>query len=113
MSGRIRAVAVCCKAACRRVEAGRSICNDREHERTEYAADNLRDDIWTQITNRKASCNGESDAHCGIQVRSGNMAEGVGHRQDRQAEGKRNTRKAYPRFREFRCEYGAAAPSEN
>jgi hypothetical protein len=41
------------------------------------------------------------------------MAEGVGHRQDRQAEGKRNTRKAYPRFREFRCEYGAAAPSEN
>src|SRR5690349_18035993 len=63
-----------------------------ENCRPDDCAENLRDDIGQNVSRRKSFSSPETDRHRRIKVRTGNMPDGVSHRQNRHTEGERDAR---------------------
>ena len=55
----------------------------------------------------------QTDGHRGIEVAAGDVADGIGHGQHRQAEGQRHAREPDAQFRKAGGEHRAAAATEH
>ncbi|MNZ56926.1 hypothetical protein D3C78_748860 [compost metagenome] len=72
---------------CRQLETGLAAGNEVDHRRTENCPDHLGDDVGQQVLERKPPTHHQPDRHRGVEVASGNMADGESHGQHGQAEG--------------------------
>ena len=99
------------------IKTGLARRDQREHEGAEYCADDLRHDVRHEMPCRKAAGNRQADTHRRIQMTSGNVTDGIGHRQDGKAECERNAHEAdaepMSRPGEAGGEHGAAAAAEH
>ena len=90
LARRVLAVAVG-REALGEVEARRAAGDQRTAPRRAIdRADHLRDDIGADVLRREAPAGGKPDRHGRVEVAARDVADGVGHRQHRQAEGERD-----------------------
>ena len=102
-------------------EAGLAAGDHIENRRARDAADDLGDDVGNHLRFRMPSADDQPDGDRRIEVAAGDVADGVGHGQHREAEGERDTDEADaqadggladPRY-ETRREDRAAAAAED
>src|SRR5262245_61981122 len=73
----------------------RSALGDRiEEERSHDGADELGDDVGNDLSGGEAAARGQAEGYRRIDMASRNVADRIGHGQEREAEGQRNTEKA-------------------
>ena len=111
-AGRMLAVAVRREAAAH-VEARLAARDEEEHRGGEHRTHDLRGDVRRQLPHRKPFCHGEPEAHRGVQVTTGDVANRVRHREDRESECDRNPVQSDSDVRKRGGENGAAASAEH
>jgi hypothetical protein len=62
--------------------SGRAGQDDVENARSRSAADKLRDDVGDRFSDLEAPCRNEATGHRGIEMRPGDVAHGIGHREN-------------------------------
>src|SRR5512144_3377104 len=72
----------------------------------------LGDPVWNDVGRRKWPAWAETQRHCRIEMAAGDVGERIGHSQEAQAEGKRDTDQSDTQFRKCSSEHGAAAAAE-
>src|SRR3546814_2758008 len=80
--------------------------------RRQYRACDLRDDIAGNVPRRKASARPKADRDGGVEMPARDVADGIGHGEDGEAEGQRNANESDPKLRECSGQNRAAAATE-
>ena len=84
--------------------------DDVQHRRPGQPAQHLGDDVGHQILRREAASGDEPDGHGRVEVAARDVADGVGHRQHRQAEGEGHAEEADADVEGSALELGAERP---
>jgi hypothetical protein len=107
------AVAVRRQALRREVPAGLARGDGPEEEGAGGGADDLRGDVGQRLAGLEPPGRDQVDCDRRVEVAAADVADGVGHGQHRQAEGKRDADEADPDLGEFRGEHRAAAATQD
>ena len=91
------------------VETGRAARDHIKQRRGDDGADDLRDHIGHDLAGRKAAAGGKTDGDGGIEMTAGNVADGIGHRDDAQPERQRHPDQSDTDLREAGGDHRAAA----
>src|SRR3982751_523472 len=91
------------------VESGGAARNHVEQRRGGDGAGHLRDDIGQDLSSWKAAAGRKAHRNGGIEMASGDMADGIGHRDDAQSECQRHTDQTDPDLWKRRRDHRAAA----
>src|SRR6056297_1855912 len=92
--------------------ARRTGCDGVEEDRGDEPADDLRDPVERHLGPGEAAADREAERHGRVEVAAGDVADRVGHRQDREAEGERDAHEADAQFGKAGGEDGTAATAE-
>lgn len=95
------------------VETGRAARDEIENRRSEYGSDHLRHHIRKKIARRETVARPQANGNRGIKMTSRDMADRIGRREHREAEGKRDARKPDADVRKRGGNHRAAASSQH
>ncbi|MBB3934225.1 hypothetical protein GGR05_000336 [Aureimonas phyllosphaerae] len=84
-----------------------------EDDSAEDAAKHLRQPVGAELVPREAAGHRKAQRNGRVEMTTGDAADGVGHRENRQAKRQRDAGKADAELREACGKNGASAPSEN
>ena len=110
---RMGAVAVGSEPACLGVEPGLPAGQRVEHSRSHDRRDDLGDDVGQDVAGVSPLAQPQPQRHGGVEVAPGDVPEGVGHREHRQAEGQGNAQQPDPDRGELGGQHRAPASTQN
>src|SRR5689334_20353283 len=84
-----------------------------QHSRARQPAEHLGDDIRHKFTGLETASGHEPEGHGRVQVTTRNMTNGIGHRQNREAESKSHTNEADADIERGAFEFGADNRRQN
>jgi hypothetical protein len=87
--------------------------DDVEGGSTDESTKDLRQDVGHEMRQRKAAADGEPERDGGVEVASGNVADGIRHGQDGEAESERDSDEADAKTGKSGCENGSAASAKD
>ncbi len=111
LAGRVRAVAVGGKAL-GEIEPRGTDRDGVEGCGGDDGADDLRDGVGQDVLPGEAAACRQANRDGRVEVTARDVADGIGHREHRQAEGERHAEQADAHVREAGSDHGAAATSE-
>ena len=95
------------------IESGRAAGDDVEHTGGRDAAENLRYDVGSQFAGWETSGRPQAEGNGRVDVTARDGADGIGHGEQGEAEGERDTDKADAGFGEVAGQDRASAPAED
>src|SRR6185312_1966191 len=94
------------------IEAGMTAGDHVEHPGARDSAQHLDDDVARQARGRETPARPQADRDSGIEMAAGDMADGEGHGQHRQAEGQRHADKTDTQGRKGGGQHGRTASAQ-